>query len=469
MLNTLRRRFILSHTLTPFVIVPLLALALVYVIESRVLLPDIARELREQAQLVVQLTNDNPDIWTRPDEAQALVNRIEPGVSALVMLLDRDGHILASSDPDDVQRIGTSFGHPGLAAVLAGQINEHSDYNPRLVGQAADIFIPVMGPDHQVIGVVRMAHLVGTVYDQFLRVRYSVVATMGLALILGTLVGLILAMNLARPLREVSGAISRMASGQELATVPEQGPKEIQQVVQAFNLLMKRLRTLQESRRQLLANTVHELSTPLGALDCGVQALQEGAAEEPELRRELLQGMNAEIRRLEHLLSDLTDLYDQALGTIQLARQALAPSEWLARVLPVWREAALRKGLQWQAAIAPNLPGLQADPERLTQILGNLLTNAIKYTDKGGSVTVTTGVEKNEVWISVTDTGRGIPLDEQDKIFIPFFRGRHAGRFPEGMGLGLPIARELAEAHGGRLEVQSSPGKGSRFILWLPA
>ncbi len=69
----------------------------------------------------------------------------------------------------------------------------------------------------------------------------------------------------------------------------------------------------------------------------------------------------------------------------------------------------------------------------------------------------------------MADTGRGVPLDEQDKIFIPFFRGRHAGRFPEGLGLGLPIARELAEAHGGRLEVESSPGKGSSFTLWLPA
>ncbi len=469
MLNSLRTRLVLSQTLTLFLIVPLMGLTLIYVLESQVLLPDISRELREQAQLVVQLTEAQPEVWNHPDEARALVARTDPGVSALLMLLDRNGNILASTDPADAQRMGSEFHHPGLANILAGQISEHQDYSPRLDGQIADIFIPVKGPDRQVVGVVRMAHHLVTVSDQFSRLRYFVAAVLGLTLILGVIAGLILALRLERPLREVTRALNRLAIGQELAALPERGPTEIRVLVHAFNVLMNRLRALQESRRQLLANTVHELSTPLGALNSGVQALQEGADEEPELRRELLQGMSTEVSRLKRLLDELMNLYDQVLGDIKLERKAIALGEWLPGVLSTWREATTRKGLQWRVDISPQLPTCEIDPDRMSQVVGNLLSNAIKYTDRGGTITVTAMPEKDAVRISIADTGRGIAPDEQEKIFVPFYRGRHAGRFPEGMGLGLPIARELAQAHGGRLEVKSTPGWGSTFTLWLPA
>ncbi|MGE5262336.1 MAG: ATP-binding protein, partial [Acidobacteriota bacterium] len=322
--------------------------------------------------------------------------------------------------------------------------------------------------DHQVVGVVRMAHRLSTIFDQFLRLRYSVAEILGLALILGTLAGLILAINLERPLRQVARGIDRLATGQELAALPERGPEEIQMVLHAFNVLMERLRGLQESRRQLLSNLVHELSTPLGALNSGVQALQEGADDDPELRRDLLRGMNEEVRQLVRVLQDLTHLYDQVLGQVNLDRRAVALSDWLPGVFSVWREAALKKGLQCQANISPHLPTLQVDPNRLAQVLGNLLNNAIKYTDKGGTVDLNADVVKDGVQISVTDTGHGISRSEMEKIFTPFYRGQHTGRFPDGMGLGLPIARQLAEAHGGRLTVESALNKGSCFTLWLP-
>lgn len=468
MRSTLRRRFILSHTLTLFVIVPVMGLALIYLLESQVLLPDISRELKEQALLVVQVTKDHPDVWSNPDQAQALAERTDRDVSAIVMFLDRGGHILGSSDPLDAANRGERFHHTGLRTILAGQISEHTDYSPHMDSLVADVFVPVTGPDNQVVGVVRMVHRLSTVYDQFERLRYYIMVILGLALVLGTLVGYILAINLERPLREVTRGINQLASGNELAALPERDPEEIRLVLHAFNVLMERLRSLQESRRQLLANMVHELSTPLGALKSGVQALQEGADEEPELRGALLRGINEEIRRLARLLEDLTGLYDQVLGNIQLRRQPVALGEWLAGVLSMWHRAASDKGLKWQTDISPTLPTLEIDPDRLAQVLGNLLNNAIKYTARGGTVTVTAGTEKNTVKISVMDTGSGIPSNELDKIFKPFYRGRHSGRFPEGMGLGLPIARELVEAHGGRIQVESAVGKGSSFILWLP-
>jgi signal transduction histidine kinase len=143
-------------------------------------------------------------------------------------------------------------------------------------------------------------------------------------------------------------------------------------------------------------------------------------------------------------------------------------SAWLPSLLVPWRAAALDKGLGWQATIPPDLPTLKLDPDRMAQAIGNLLSNAVKYTPADGNVSVTAGWNDEQVWIQVDDTGPGIVLEEQERIFEPFYRGRQARRFPQGLGLGLTIARDVVNAHGGRLDLTSTPGEGSRFTIRLP-
>ena len=142
--------------------------------------------------------------------------------------------------------------------------------------------------------------------------------------------------------------------------------------------------------------------------------------------------------------------------------------QWLPNVLRTHQEAVNTKGLLWQVTISKELPTIDADPNRLAQAIGNLVNNAIKFTPSGGTVSVDVGVQDNEVWIRVNDNGPGIPLDEQVNIFKPFYRGLSENRFPQGMGLGLSIARDLVVAHHGRLEFTSVPGEGSSFTIWLP-
>jgi signal transduction histidine kinase len=225
---------------------------------------------------------------------------------------------------------------------------------------------------------------------------------------------------------------------------------------------------MEKSRKQLLANLVHELGRPLGALRSGIQALQGGAHQDPQLRDELLGGMVEEVQRLHRLLDDLAHLHDQLLGQLELNRQPLALSEWLPRVLAPWREAAQARRLRWSAEIPENLPTLSVDADRLGQAVGNLLSNAIKYTPLGGEVKVAAGSVDEEIWIKVSDSGPGIPLEEQDKVFTPFYRGQQRRRFPQGLGLGLSIARDQVTAHGGRLDLVSTPGQGSQFTIYLP-
>ena len=132
------------------------------------------------------------------------------------------------------------------------------------------------------------------------------------------------------------------------------------------------------------------------------------------------------------------------------------------------REAARVKGLEWQSRIPDDLPVMAFDPDRLAQALGNLIHNAIKFTPQGGTIAIIAGKKANQAWVEIRDNGPGIPVEDQELVFTPFFRGRAEIRFPQGMGLGLSIARDLVMAHQGKLEVESVPGEGSSFTIWLP-
>jgi signal transduction histidine kinase len=193
-----------------------------------------------------------------------------------------------------------------------------------------------------------------------------------------------------------------------------------------------------------------------------------GASDEAELRDELLRGMDDETKRLQHLLEDLSHLHEQVLGTLELDRQEIAMSTWLTDILGPWREAAKEKHLRWKTEIPADLNNLYADPIRLGQAVGNLISNAIKFTPTSGTITISAGQKEEEMWIRVSDTGPGIPEEEQEKILTPFYRGGRGRRFPQGMGLGLGIANNLVVAHGGQIEIESTPGLGSHFTIRLP-
>jgi signal transduction histidine kinase len=468
MFRTLRSRLILSHILPLLVIVPLMGIALIYLLEEIILLPNLTAALSQQAALIVDLAQPQPNLWIDAAQARTFVDRVGTQFTARLMLLDRAGDILASSDAADVNRVGQRLEHPDLQRVLSGEAVVRQNYSRSLQADIADVLLPVIGTDRQLSGVVRLSYQLTSVYDQFTALRWLVVGVLIIGLLLGAGVGWILALNLDRPIEQLTQAVDHLASGQLATPLPEPQPEEFALLVRAFNSLAERLHSLEEARHQLLANMVHELGRPLGALQSGVEALRGGADEDPALRHELLAGMDAEIHRLRRLLDDLSRHYDQALGPLELNRHLINLNDWLTLVLAPWREAAERKGVRW--VVAPPIDSLtiEIDPDRLAQALGNLISNAIKYTPAGGTVSIGVETDPEAVCIQVADTGLGIALDEQARIFEPFYRGQTARRFPQGMGLGLTIARDLISAHGGRLEVASTLGLGSQFTISLP-
>jgi len=466
-MRTLRGQLILSHILPLLIVVPLVGIVLIYILETQVLLADLSTEMTQRAELTADMAADQPGIWQDTVQAQIFVTRFSAYHHSGVWLLDQEGKLLASNNPDDAGQLGQLLESPDLPTALAGEHSVRSNYSLNLRAEVVEVMVPVPGPNQEVVGVVGLTQELSTVHDRFLRLRNLIVGVLVVELLLGVILGLALALRLERPIRRVTQAIEGVASGREWITLPESGPEDLRLLVRAFNTLIERLSVLEEARRRLLANIVHEVGRPIGALHSAIQALLSGADEDPVLRRELLEGMDAQAQRLHPLLDNLAELHGQVLGTLELNRQPTPLSDWLRRTISPWREAAHAKGLHWQIDIPESLPVLEIDADRMAQVLGNLLSNAIKYTPKG-TVSVEASAGDDVVSIVVNDTGIGIAPADRDHIFDPFYRSHRSERFPQGMGLGLTIAHDLVVAHGGRIEVESQPDRGSRFTIWLP-
>lgn len=469
MLRSLRDRLIFTHILPILVIVPLTGIALFYVLETRFLLPRLAEELQQDARLLAEISRSEGQPWGNPLVFELLLSRLQIDPSIRVMFLGHNGQLLYSSDPADQRRLGSLIEHRGLFDAQLGEESVLTNYSIlRLQDALIDVFTPVSNDQGEVVGVVRVSYLSTAIYELFSQLRNLIAFVLVLGLVLGAMLGLLLAINLATPLQRVTRTVDSLARRGETELLPERGPQEIRELTRAVNVLVERLQSLEVSRRTLLANIVHELGRPLGALRSAIQALSKGAGQDPQLLADLTTGMDEEAIFMQRTLEDLARLHDQIVGRLELEHQTIALGEWLPRVLSPWQQAAREKRLEWQEAIPNDLPAISADPLRLAQVVGNLVDNAIRYTAPGGTVRLAAGEKDGSVWFEVADTGPGIPVEEQSLIFNPFYRGDQGRTIKQGMGLGLSIAHDLAVAHGGSITVESAPGSGSRFTLWLP-
>lgn len=468
MFNSLRNRLILSHILPIVIIIPIMGLILVYVLETKYFIPRLAKDLAENAQFVAEITRDQWIAWNSPLAAQALLDGLNPKPSARVMFLDQYGRILASSNEDDLSKLNSILVAPGLSNALEGNLVTLVNYYPTTQVEAIDVFAPVIAINREVIGVVRMTYPINTVYQEFIRLGDFILLILAVGLGMGIFLGSILAVNINRSIQQVTQAIYRVASGDIHEHISEKGFTEIRVLLRAINYLNERLDNLEQSRRQLLANLVHELGRPLGSLQSAIQALIKGAGNKPELYLELVQGMDEQAKTLNRLLEDLAHLHDQDLGALELNLTSIPLSEWLLNSLIPWQEAVKEKNLSWKVNIPKSLPIVNIDSIRMNQVIGNIISNAIKYTHSGGEIEIAVDEKEQEIGICIKDTGVGIAPEEHDLIFTPYYRGDQRRRIKQGMGLGLSIARNLVLAHGGRIEVESTPDEGSKFTIWIP-
>ena len=230
---------------------------------------------------------------------------------------------------------------------------------------------------------------------------------------------------------------------------------------------LTRIRQLETVRRDFMSNISHELRTPLATLKALTESLQEGALDDPSIARRFLEKIEAEVDALSHIVSELLELARIELGRVPLHLLPANVQDIINSGVERLQHQAERAGLSLTTTFEDNLPPVLADPIRLEQVVVNLLHNAIKFTEFGGSVRVTSTRSGDQVIVSVLDTGAGIPAKDLPRIFERFFKADRA-RSSHGTGLGLAISKHLVEAHGGEIWAESQEGMGSSFHFSIP-
>jgi len=328
---------------------------------------------------------------------------------------------------------------------------------------------PVVASDSRVVGVVTVSPIRGQVLgseDRSLHRRLNRLHLLagGLAIALGLLAAGLLAPALARPLRRLTQAARTMQRGDLSARVAPGGAAEIRQLGQAFNRLAETLQREEQIRRDTAADVAHELRTPLAGIVSRIEAAQDGVLAD---ERRNLDAMHAEALRLTRLVEDLGRLAEAQQPGLTLRREQLDLRALVRERAELYRDDLTAKDIELRERLQP--ASTYADRARLVQIVDNLLSNALRYTDPGGTVTLELGERDGEAVLEIIDTGIGIRGEDLPHIFERFWRADPSrDRRTGGAGIGLAIVRELVRAHGGRIDVESKPGDGSRFRVVLP-
>lgn len=245
-------------------------------------------------------------------------------------------------------------------------------------------------------------------------------------------------------------------------------PQGVQKTVLVFHDVTK-LKQLEKTRVDFVANVSHEIKTPLTNIIGFVETLQEGDIKDQGTNRRFLATIRENALRLNRLVNDLLTLSNIELGEAKLHLEDVDPTDVLENVLTIMAGSLREKQLQVIRNLPGNLPSIQADRDRMAQILINILDNAVKYTPAGGTITVETSRMEKEAVMRISDTGIGIPKTEIPKLGERFYRVDKArSRQLGGTGLGLSIVKHLMQAHGGRMIIDSNPGKGTMVSLYFP-
>jgi len=291
---------------------------------------------------------------------------------------------------------------------------------------------------------------------------YAAVAATLIALFLGVF----LARRLTRPVRELTTATRAMAQGELEQQVPVRSQDELGELAASFNQMSADLARANELRRQMTADIAHDLRTPLSVIAGYTEGLQDGVLPPTS---ETFQTMHQEAEHLNRLVEDLRTLSLADAGELTLTRQLAHPRELLERTAAAHLPRAQQLEIALRVAADAGVPSVNVDPERMAQVLGNLVSNALRHTPAGGQISLTSAQQGNNVLLTVQDNGVGIAPDRLPRIFDRFYRGDEARQAHEGeSGLGLAIAKSLVELHGGTISVESTLGEGTTFTLALP-
>ncbi|MBE0410082.1 MAG: HAMP domain-containing protein [Anaerolineales bacterium] len=292
------------------------------------------------------------------------------------------------------------------------------------------------------------------------------------AFMVAVLASLLVSRQVVAPVKAMTSASQRIAEGHydervHLSGDLDEGQQdELSQLARSFNQMAAQLEKIETLRRQLIGDVAHELRTPLTTIKGSIEGLIDGVL---PMEVETFQQIYKEADRLQKLVTDLQELSRVEAGAYELSPQPMEISQLVEMTVARIERQFEEKGVNLETDVSPDLPHVLVDEDRFGQIMLNLVGNALQYTPSGGKVIIRANHVGNEVQVVVSDTGIGIPVDQQSQIFTRFYRvDKSRSRVGGGSGIGLTVAKHLVEAHGGRIWVQSQgQGKGSTFTFTL--
>jgi signal transduction histidine kinase len=288
------------------------------------------------------------------------------------------------------------------------------------------------------------------------------IAALGGALI-ALVLGLFVARTLTRPLKELTRATRALASNQHNQPVPVRSNDELGELAGAFNQMSADLARANQSRRQMTADIAHDLRNPLTVIGGYLESLRDGVLKPTPERFET---MHTEVQHLQRMVEDLRTLSLADAGELHIQRAPASVAGLLTRAATTYQHQASQQNITLTVQAAQNLPPINIDSERMEQVLGNLVSNALRYTPDGGEIVLAATPDAGGVLLSVSDTGSGIQPEALIHIFERSYRA-DPSRAGNESGLGLAIAKSIVEAHGGNIRAESKPGAGSRFLIHL--
>ncbi|RJQ25843.1 MAG: HAMP domain-containing protein [Peptococcaceae bacterium] len=403
-----------------------------------------------------------------------------------VMVIDREGTVKECAGMGMMRHgVGAKIsmaGHHGmpwrtadLERVWAGKSISSRGYSSFLDSEVLSVAVPVKR-DQEVAGAVVLSASLAPIQGRLVNLQKITLYTGLGGVLLATLLSLLFSRSLSRPLLEMNKIARALANGDYSQRVGVKSEDEVGALAFSLNYLGKELQEkvaalehLNQTRRDFVTNVSHELRTPLTIMQGFTEALLDGMAESDADRQRYLENILAEILRLRRLVAELLDLRRMELGQMAMCKKEISFINLAGQIMEKFQPVGAQKGVEIKGLFPKQLPAVFADPDRLEQVLVNLLDNALRAAPKGGWVKLSVRESEGRLQVSVSDNGPGIPLAEQSLIWERFHKtDRSRSRTGSGTGLGLAIAKQIVEAHGGNIGVVSEPGNGSTFTFTIP-
>ena len=415
---------------------------------------------------------DLGQLW---DEAVTLAREINQSIS----IFDSQGHLLLDTEHPS-QVAGTDGSQlPEVSAALQGQSTTVVRYDADDQTDAMFSVSPIRF-GHDFVGILRLELKMSLVQQTSIQFWLRIIGATLLAALITVIVSLLFARALTEPIARISRAANAMANGDLKQRLPVSGPIEYQRLSHSFNFMAERISRVMEDQRAFVANAAHELRTPLTTIRLRADALSEGAKDDPEVATQFLSDITDETERLARLVDQLLSLSRLESGLVEPRRAPLSLNLLTKQVIRDYALRAEEARLVLRMSAPENLPPVNADADQMRQVLINLISNSIKFTHAGGTITVEITARKqahssehlpagNWVVTTVCDSGEGIPAEDLPHIFERFYRSDKARtRDTGGAGLGLAIVKSIVDAHTGYIWATSERGKGSRIAFALP-